>query len=82
MAMSPLVIFWSWVLLLALLLFFPVSNLIYVLSVRRQQRKLNMELDGAGLAAQKQRARFIAVVVCFLFSFFFNYSTIGFPVHG
>ena len=75
-------IFWSWVLILAVLLFFPVSKLIYVLSVRRQQRKLNRELDGAALAAQKRRARLIAVVVCSFFSFLFNYSTIGFPVHG
>jgi len=80
--MSPLVIFWLWVLVLSALLFFPVSNLIYVVSVRRQQRKLNLELDGFELAAQKKRARFVAVVVCFIFSFFFNVSMIGFPVHG
>lgn len=80
--MSPVAIFWLWVLLLAALLFLPVSNLIYVVSVRRQQRKLKTELGSRELAAQKQRARFIAVLVCFLFSFFFNVSTIGFPVHG
>lgn len=80
--MSPVVIFWFWVLLLAALLFLPVSNLIYVVSVRRKQRKLDTELDQNELAAQKQRARFVAVVVCFLFSFFFNVSRIGFPVHG
>ena len=80
--MSPLVIVWLWVLLLSALLFFPVSNLIYVVSVRRQQRKLNLELDGFELAAQKKRARFVAVVVCFVFSFFFNVSMTGFPVHG
>lgn len=80
--MSPVALFWFWVLLLGVLLFFPVSNLIYVVSVRRKQRKLNVELDPDELAAQKQRARFVAVVVCFLFSFFFNVSRIGFPVHG
>lgn len=80
--MSPVAIFWLWVLLLAALLFLPVTNLIYVVSVRRQQRKLKTELDSGELAAQKQRARFISVLVCFLFSFFFNVSTIGFPVHG
>lgn len=80
--MSPVVIFWFWVLLLAALLFLPVSNLIYVVSVRRQQRKLNTELNADELAAQKQRARFVSVVVCFLFSFFFNVARIGFPVHG
>ncbi|MDZ7841587.1 MAG: hypothetical protein U5R46_12365 [Gammaproteobacteria bacterium] len=80
--MSPVVIFWFWVLLLTALLFLPASNLIYVVSVRRQQRKLKTELDASELAAQKQRARFVAVVVCFLFSFFFNVARIGFPAHG
>lgn len=81
-AMSPLVVFWFWVLLLAALLFLPVSNLVYVVSVRRKQRKLQSELNGNELAAQKQRARFLAIVICFLFSFFFNVSRLGFPVHG
>lgn len=80
--MSPVVIFWFWVLLLTALLFIPAANLIFVVSVRRQQRKLNTELDASELAAQKQRARFVAAVVCFLFSFFFNVARIGFPVHG
>jgi len=80
--MSPVVIFWFWVLLLAALLFLPVSNLIYVVSVRRRQRKLQAELGSGELAAQKQRARFVAVLVCFLFSFFFNVARLGFPVHG
>lgn len=80
--MSPVVIFWFWVLLLTALLFLPASNLIYVVSVRRQQRKLKTELNANEMAAQKQRARFVAVVVCFLFSFFFNVARIGFPVHG
>lgn len=80
--MSPVVIFWFWVLLLAALLFFPVSNLIYVVSVRRKQRRQQGELDDGELAAQKQRARFVAVLVCFLFSFFFNVARLGYPVHG
>jgi hypothetical protein len=80
--MSPLVIFWFWVLLLAALLFIPVTNLVYVVSVRRKQRKLGIELNEAELAGEKQRARVIAVVICFLFSFFFNVARIGVPVHG
>ncbi len=80
--MSPVVIFWFWVLLLTALLLIPVTNLIYVFSVRRQQRKLKGELDPDELAAQKQRARFVAAIICFLFSFFFNVARIGFPVHG
>lgn len=80
--MSPVVIFWFWVLLLTGLLFIPVANLIFVFSVRRQQRRLNTELNPDELAAQRQRARFVSAVICFLFSFFFNVARIGYPVHG
>ncbi|HSH42591.1 MAG TPA: hypothetical protein VK973_10760 [Arenicellales bacterium] len=80
--MSPVVIFWVWVFVLAALLYLPVSNLIYVVSVRRRQRQQKSGLDGSELAAQKQRARFVAVVVCFVFSFLFNASRLGFPLHG
>lgn len=80
--MSPVVIFWFWVLLLTALLFLPASNLIFVVSVRRKQRKLGVELNQHELDAEKQRARFVAAVVCFLFSFLFNVYRIGFPVHG
>lgn len=80
--MSPVVIFWFWVLLLTGLLFLPVANLVFVFSVRRQQRRLNTELSPDELAAQRQRARFVAAVICFLFSFFFNVARIGYPVHG
>jgi hypothetical protein len=80
--MSPVAIFWVWVFVLAALLFLPVSNLVYVVSVRRQQRRRKSGLDRDELAAQKQRARFVAAVVCFLFSFLFNASRFGFPVNG
>jgi len=80
--MSPVVIFWFWVLLLAALLFLPASNLIFVFSVRRKQRKLKVELNQEELCAERQRARFLAALVCFFFSFFFNVYRIGFPVHG
>lgn len=84
--MSPWLVFWFWVVLLAALLLLPVSNLIFVLSVRRQQRKLNNDLDANELRAQKQRARFIGAVVCFAFSLLFNVSRIGLPggllIHG
>ena len=45
--------------LLALLLFFPVSKLIWVLSVRRLQRRLARELSPEELNAQLKRARIL-----------------------
>jgi len=66
--------FWIWVLVLTVLLSFPATNLIWVLSVRRLQRKLGRDLDAVELAGQKQRARFVAFFLCFVFSFLFVYS--------
>ena len=74
--------FWLWVLLLAALLFWPVSNLIWTVSVRRKQKKLKVELTEQEIVAQKQRARFISAFVCFLFSFLYNVSRLGFPGSG
>ena len=71
-----------WILLLAILLFWPVSNLIWTFSVRRKQKKLGQELSGEEILAQKKRARFISAVICFLFSVLFNLSRLGIPEHG
>ena len=71
-----------WVLLLAALLFWPMSKLIWVLSVRRLQRKLTRALDEKEIAGQIMRARVISVFVSLLFSFLYNASTIGLPGSG
>ena len=70
------------VLALAALLFFPVSKLIWVVSVRRLQRKLGRELEEAEIQGQARRARFIAVLLCLPFSYLFNLNLIGLPGHG
>ena len=65
------------VLVLASLLFFPVSKLIWVLSVRRVQRKTQRELSEEELQGQQRRARVIAAFLALLFSLLFNASLIG-----
>lgn len=60
------------VIVLALLLFFPVSNFIWVLSVRRLERKLGKELSEQERQGQRNRARVIAAFVCLTFSLLFN----------
>ncbi len=70
------------VLLLAVLLFFPLSKLIWVLSVRRLQRKLGRELDAGEIQGQLNRARFISLFVALIFAWLFNLNLIGFPAHG
>ena len=74
--------FWFSVLLLAALLFFPVSKLIWVLSVRRVQRKLGRELNETELQGQLKRARLIAAVLTVAFSYLFTLNLIGMPGHG
>ena len=66
-----------WVVLLAALLYFPTSNLIWVLSVRRLQRKEKRELSEAEREGQKNRARFLAVFLVLLFSYLFNLQLQG-----
>lgn len=68
-----------WVLLLAALLFWPMSKLVWVLSVRRLQRKLKRELDEGEIAGQMNRARVVSAFVSLLFSFLYNLSTLGMP---
>ncbi|NNF95951.1 MAG: hypothetical protein HKM94_03365 [Halobacteria archaeon] len=65
------------VFVLALLLFFPISKLIWVISVRRLQRKLKRELNETELAGQMTRARFISIFVSLIFSYLFNFKVIG-----
>jgi hypothetical protein len=71
-----------WVLLLAALLFWPMSKLVLVLSVRRLQRKLARDLNESEVAGQMNRARIISVFVSVLFSYLYNLSTIGMPTGG
>lgn len=77
-----MLMFWFWVFLLTALLFYPVTQLIWVVSVRRMQRKLQKELSEQELAAEKQRARFISVITCFFFSVLYNVARLGFPTGG
>jgi hypothetical protein len=61
-----------WVAALAAALWWPVSRLVWVLSVRRLERRLDRKLDEAEIAGQKRRAWLIAVVLSLIFSALFN----------
>ena len=74
--------FLIWMLLLAALLFWPMSKLIWVLSVRRLQRKLDRDLTEVEITGQMNRARLISVFVSLTFSFLYNLSTLGMPGSG
>lgn len=70
------------VMVLAALLFIPVSKLVWVLSVRRLQRRSGRELSEVELEGQLRRARVIAVFVTLIFSFLFNANMLGLPGNG
>ena len=60
------------VVLLALLLFSPVSRLVWTLSVRRLERKVNRSLSEVEIQGQLNRARVISAVLVLIFSYLFN----------
>jgi hypothetical protein len=69
--------FYVSVLILAALLFIPASKMIWVMSVRRLQRKTGHELSDSEIQGQKKRARIIALVLVVIFSWFFNLNLMG-----
>ena len=71
--------FYFSVALLTLLLFFPVNKLIWVVSIRRLQKKQGHELSTEEMDGQKSRARFIAILLVTIFSWFFNLQLLGTP---
>ncbi len=57
---------------LAILLFFPVSRMIWILSVRHKMKRADRELTQSELEGEKARARFIGILLVTLFAFLFN----------
>jgi len=69
----------AWTALLTALLLLPVSRLIWALSARRLERRLERKLTDEELAGQKRRAVFIALGLVIIFSALFNYNLFGIP---
>ena len=57
---------------LALLLYYPVNKLIFILSVRRYEKKIGKSLSDEELRGQLIRSRFITIILIIFFSFLFN----------
>lgn len=66
-----------WTLALGLALWWPAARIVWVLSVRRLQRKLDRTLSAEEIAGQKRRAWVISAVVCLTFSALFNFRLYG-----
>lgn len=80
--MSPWTYYWISVLLLAGLLFWPASKLVWVLSVRRLERRRGQPLSDQERLGQQNRARFLAILICLAFSALFNYQLLEMGRHG
>ncbi len=59
-----------WAVILAALLFVPVRQLIWVVSVRKAER--NGKQDKTRRQALKKRASVTAALLCFVFAFFYT----------
>jgi len=64
-----------WTAILALALFLPVRKLIWVLTVRRAQRRA--DIDDAERQRLKQRAGITAALLCFVFAYFYTATLLG-----
>ena len=67
---------------LTALLFIPVYRLVWVLSVRRLERRTKRRLGEDERLGQRRRARFIAAFVAFVFSALFNLQFAGLTGNG
>ncbi len=70
-------IFLGYVLLLAGMLFFPVSKLVWVLSVRRLEKRLQQPIGDVERRAQQRRAQLVSLALVLAFSLLFNVTTLG-----
>tara|TARA_B100001245_G_scaffold53727_1_gene36094 strand:- start:434 stop:658 length:225 start_codon:yes stop_codon:yes gene_type:complete len=70
--MNEDIFFLAGIVLLSIALYFPVNKLIWVLSVRRLERKYKKKLTDVERKLQRNRARFISIILVIIFSYFFN----------
>jgi hypothetical protein len=59
---------WLWSAILAAALFMPVRRLVWVLSVRREERRLGRATDDARRQLLRRRAGVTALLICVFFS--------------
>jgi hypothetical protein len=63
------------VIFLSFLLYYPVNKLIFILSVRRYEKKIGKSLNHDELRGQLIRSRFISIILIIVFSSLFNLNS-------
>ncbi len=71
---SALLWYWGSSLVLALLLFFPVEKMLWVLRIRSAERRLKRATNQEERDEERRKARSISGIIVICFSFLFNYT--------
>ena len=66
--------YWGSSLALALLLFFPVEKMLWVLRIRSAERRLKRATNQEERDEERRKARSISGIIAICFSFLFNYT--------
>ena len=65
------------VIILALLLYYPVNKMIFVLSIRKLESKIGKQLNDDQKNGQLKRSRFISIILILFFSCLFNINILS-----
>ena len=74
---SSLVWFWITTWLLAILLYFPVHRLIWVMRVRKVEARTGAKATEEEAAALRLRTRLVAGFIVLTFAYLFNHVVLG-----
>lgn len=66
--------YWGSSLVLALLLFFPVEKMLWVMRVRSAERRLKRVINAEERDEERRKARLISGIIVISFSFLFNFT--------
>jgi hypothetical protein len=68
---------WVWTVILGGLLFYPTRQFLWVMVVRRLERRLGQPVPEADRQSLKRRMTVTAILVCFLFSVAYSHVLIA-----
>ena len=66
--------YWGSSMVLAILLFFPVEKMLWVLRIRSTERRLKRATNQEEREEERRKARPISGIIVISFSFLFNYT--------
>ena len=78
---ASLVWFWITTWLLAILLYFPVHRLIWVMRVRRLEARTGNKPTDEAIEALRVKTRIVAGLIVLTFAYLFNHVVSSFSVH-